>query len=98
MKGIWAKVWKIIRNKYVAATLIFLVIFFIASENNFLLVNKLSREVAALSKEERLLRQDITQDSLAAESLIGNIDAIETFGREQYYMKRANEDIFIIKD
>ena len=98
MKGIWAKVWKIIRNKYVAATLIFLVIFFIASENNFLLVNKLSREVAALGKEERLLRQDITQDSLAAESLIGNIDAIETFGREQYYMKRANEDIFIIKD
>ena len=31
-------------------------------------------------------------------SLLGNRDAIETYGREQYYMKRANEDIYIVKE
>jgi cell division protein FtsB len=31
-------------------------------------------------------------------SLFGSKEALEAYGREHYYMKRADEDIFIIKD
>lgn len=98
MKKILRTVWHIVKNKYVAATLIFLVFFVFLGENSLLVTHRLSREVSQLNKEANLIEKDIKQDSIAAVSLFDNPDAIETYGREHYYMKRENEDIFIIKD
>lgn len=63
-----------------------------------MVTHKLKREVSELNKEAKLIRQGIEQDSIAAVSLIDNPDAIETYGREHYYMKRQDEDIFIVKE
>lgn len=98
MKKVLLRIWKIVKNKYVAATLIFAIIYFFLSENSFLVVNRLRKEVSAMNKEAAIIEGEIRQDSLAAVSLLGNRDAIETYGREQYYMKRANEDIYIVKE
>ena len=98
MKKILLSIWKVIRNKYVAATLVFLLFFFFLGENNVLVTHHLKRDVASLNREIDLLEHDIKQDSAEAESLFGNMDALETYGREHYYMKRDNEDIYIIKD
>ena len=86
------------KNKYVAATLIFLLFFIFLGENSLLVINRLSREVSELRKDASIIEKDIQQDSIAAVSLYGNPDAIETYGREHYYMKRQNEDIFIVKE
>ena len=93
MKKILLSIWKVIRNKYVAATLVFLLFFFFLGENNVLVTHHLKRDVASLNREIDLLEHDIKQDSAEAESLFGNMDALETYGREHYYMKRDNEDI-----
>ena len=98
MKKILLALWKIVRNKYVAVTLIFLLFFLFLSENNVLVTHRLKRELAELDKEVGLLEKDIRQDSIEAVSLTGNPDALEAYGREHYYMKRSNEDIYIIKD
>ena len=98
MKKILLSIWKVIRNKYVAATLVFLLFFLLLGENNVLVTHQLKRDVASLNREIDLLEHDIKQDSAEAESLFGNMDALETYGREHYYMKRDNEDIYIIKD
>lgn len=100
MKKIFSSIWKFIkrRRKYVIATLVFLAFFLFLGENNIIVVNRLKKEVAELNKEVEMLENNIQQDSLEAVSLIGDIDALETYGREHYYMKRANEDIFIIKE
>ena len=98
MKKALLSVWQIVKNKYVAVTLIFLLFFFFLGENNFFVTHQLGRELAELNKEISLLEHDIKHDSAEAVSLIGNIDALETYGREHYYMKRDNEDIYIIKD
>ena len=98
MKKILLSIWRVIKNKYVAATLVFLLFFLFLSENNVLVTHRLKRDLAELNKEIDLLEQGINQDSAEAVSLIGNIDALETYGREHYYMKRDNEDIYIIKD
>ena len=98
MKKILLSIWKVIKNKYVAVTLVFLLFFFFLGENNFLVTHRLKRDLVELNKEIDLLEHDIKQDSDEAVSLIGNPDALETYGREHYYMKRDNEDIFIIKD
>ena len=98
MKKMLLSIWRVIRNKYVAVTLVFLLFFFFLGENNVLVTHQLKREVAELNKEIDLLEHDIKQDSAEAVSLIGNMEALETYGREHYYMKRDNEDIYIIKD
>lgn len=97
MKQALLKLWKIVKNKYVASTLLFLVIFLFLGENNLIVSTKLSREVANLERECKRLKADIEQDSIEASSLISNPDALEAYGREHYYMKRPNEDIFIVK-
>ena len=98
MKKTLLTIWRIVKNKYVAATLIFLLFFLFLGENNVMVTHKLNREVSELNKEADLIRQGIEQDSIAAVSLIDNPEALETYGREHYYMKRQNEDIFLVKE
>jgi len=98
MKNFFVKLWKVVKNKYVAATLIFLVFFLFLGENNVRVVHRLKHELNDLNKEAHLIEQDIKQDSLEAVSLFGSKEALEAYGREHYYMKRDNEDIFIIKE
>lgn len=98
MKQFWLKVWHFVKNKYVAATLIFLLIFLFLGENNVRVAHKLKREVSDLNKEKAILENDLRQDSVKATAVMNNLDSLEAYGRETYYMKRDNEDIFIIKD
>ena len=98
MKKFLAILWKIVKNKYVAVTLVFLLFYFFLYENDVLTIYRLKREVADIEKEAALLEADIKQDSVDAVSLLNNPAALEAYGREHYYMKRDNEDIFIIKD
>ena len=83
--------------KYWVATAVFAVVILFLDPNNLLVTFKLSRQVHSLHDEEKELQEAIVQDSINAASLKGNLDAIEHYGRENYYMKRADEDIFVIK-
>lgn len=97
MKNILTLLGKKLKNKYIIVTLIFLVLVFFFSENNLRVLFHLQAEVKSLHDEESLLISGIEQDSLDACGL-GTIDALEHYGREQYYMRRSDEDIFIIKE
>lgn len=91
------KLLKIKGLKYWVATAVFVVVILFVDQNNLLVTMKLGRQVAELKDEESNLRQAIVQDSINAATLKGNMDAIEHYGRENYYMKRSDEDIFVIK-
>ena len=91
------KLLKIKGLKYWVATAVFVVVILFVDQNNLLVTMKLGRQVADLKDEEANLREAIVQDSINAATLKGNLDAIEHYGRENYYMKRPNEDIFVIK-
>ena len=88
--------WKILKNKYVIAIVVFLLVIFFLDENNLLVVHSLRRDVAELNHTIDTMRQGYLQDSLQAERLKYDLDSIERYGRENYYMKRQNEDVFVI--
>ena len=88
---------KIITNKYVIATLVFVVLIFFLDEYNLMVTHRVSRQVNQLHAEEAALKEAIVTDSINNAALRDNLDAIEHYGRENYYMKRPNEDIFVIK-
>ena len=91
------KILKIKGLKYWVATAVFAVVILFIDPNNLLVTMKLGRQVSQLHEEERELAEAIVQDSVNNAELKGNLDAIEHYGRENYYMKRADEDIFVIK-
>ena len=88
---------KIISNKYVIATVLYVVVIVFLDEYNLMVTGRVKRQVDGLHDEERALREAIVTDSLNAAALRDNLDAKEHYGRENYYMKRQNEDIFVIK-
>ncbi len=88
--------WKVIKNKYFIVCFSFLLIILFFDENNLLVIRSLKHDVAELNNTIDTMRQGIYQDSLQAERLKYNLDSIERYGRENYYMKRENEDVFVV--
>lgn len=91
------RVLKVISNKYVIATLVFVVLIVFLDEYNLLITRRVSRQVNALHAEEKALKEAIATDSINNALLCNDLDAKEHYGRENYYMKRPNEDIYVIK-
>ena len=91
------KALKILTNKYIIATLVFVVLIVFLDEYNLLVTRRVSKQVNELHAEEQALKEAIVTDSINNATLQGDLDAIEHYGRENYYMKRPNEDIFVIK-
>ena len=93
----WNKVKKVVLNKYFIATVVFLVVIVFFDEYSLRVSSRLHRQVDELHSEEQALKEAIVEDSAANAELRGSLDAKEHYGCENYYMKRADEDIFVIK-
>lgn len=91
-----SKIWKIVKNKYFIVSVIFLLIIVILDENNLFVVRSLRRDVNDLKYTVDTMRMGIYHDSLQAERLKYDLDSIERFGRENYFMKAENEDVFVV--
>ena len=51
-----------------------------------------------MKREKEYYRKKIEEDKRKMEELLSSRENLEKFAREQYLMKRANEDIFVIVD
>ncbi|MCR4828930.1 MAG: septum formation initiator family protein [Bacteroidales bacterium] len=91
------KIFKVVTNKYFVTLTIFLILILFVDENNLRLTRSLKRDVAELQRTVDTLKQGIVQDSIRAESLVDDMDSIERYGREKYYMKRESEDVFVVQ-
>ena len=83
--------------KYIIATVVFILVIVFIDDYSLRVSSRLSRQVRDLHNEETALAEAIVADSAANAELRGSLDAKEHYGRENYYMKRPNEDIFVIK-
>ena len=84
-------------NKYVATLIVFAIIFLFLDENNLLVTLQQQKEVNQLHAIERDYIEAIKHDSIQAEQMKDNLPLIEKFGRETYYLKAKDEDIFVIE-
>lgn len=88
-------VWKIIKNKYVITCVVFALIILFLDENNLFVVRSLRKDVTKLQMAKDTMREGIRRDSIRVVNM-NNIDTMVTIAREEYYMKRADEDVFLI--
>lgn len=56
----------------------------------------LDKQIDELEDNISYYKKEIAEDSLKIKKL-KNTDQIEKYAREKYYMKRANEDVYLIE-
>lgn len=64
--------------------------------NSFLIHHELNSEMKALEKERDYYIKEIQKDKKAIKAL-STEEGLERLAREKYYMKRENEEIYIIE-
>lgn len=89
---------KTLRNKYVFTALLFFVWLLFFDQNNLAERRKSTREHKQLIEEKQYYLIKIEEDSKRINELKTDADNLEKFAREQYLMKKDDEDIFIIVD
>lgn len=89
---------KIFFNKYAIVLIIFVV--FITFFDRYNLINrwKNGREVKDLKKEIEYYQNEITTNKAKTAEIQSGDESLEKYAREQYFLKKDSEDIFIIKE
>jgi cell division protein DivIC len=100
MKGqeIWKKIQPWVKNKYILTSFVFLLWLLIFDRSNwFDMVGEL-RSIHSLENEKEYYKEKIESDSKKLKELKTNDENLEKFAREQYLMKKPNEEIFIVEE
>jgi cell division protein DivIC len=84
------------RNKYVLTLVIFLVWILLFDSNNLIDRYKYIRDLKQFRKDKEYYIQQIEIDKKKLQELKTDTKNLEKFAREEYYMKKDNEDIFLI--
>ncbi len=88
----------ILKNKYFIVTAIILVWMTFFDSNNFIhLVNK-SVKLNKLQEEKAYYLQKMKETKQARKNLFKSSETLERFAREKYYMKKPDEDLYVIVD
>ena len=97
LKKIWDNPWfKRLTNIYILVSgfFIFWMLFF--DTNSLRIYWSLNQKVKVLEKQKQTLIQEIEADK-AFILKMKDTSAMERYGREQYFLKKSNEDIYIIE-
>jgi cell division protein FtsB len=93
---IWKRILPFVKNKFILTILIFIVWLLFFDHNNLIDRAKELNHLRQLEKDKKYYIERIDKDSKRLEQLKTNNKNLEKFAREQYLMKKDNEDIFVI--
>ena len=91
-----SKFFKIVSNLYILISVVFFIWIFFIDSNSILVNIKLNKEISELKERKDILENQIQMDKKIISNL-QNPDSLEKYAREKLYMKKENEEIFIIE-
>jgi cell division protein FtsB len=96
-KEVRTKKWfAVISNIYILVLTAFLIWMVFFDTNSLLIHLELRKEIKKLEKQQEFLRDEIAKDKKLIEKL-SDPEELEKFGREHYYLKKKNEEIYLIE-
>lgn len=87
---------KVVGNKYFIASLLFLVWFVFFDENSYLSHQQNKEQLEELIQQKEYYLERIATDKQKLNDLKSGKDHLEKFAREEYFMSKPDEDIFIV--
>jgi cell division protein FtsB len=90
------KLLKPFKNVFILILTVFIVWMLFFDANSWLIHHELNNDIDDLENEKEYYQKEIEKDNKALKKL-STEEGIEKFAREEYYMKRENEEIYIIE-
>lgn len=87
---------RIASNKYLLVLSGFTVWMLFLDSNSLLIHRELNAEISELEKNKKYYLDQINTDKEIMEQLNDSLE-LESFARQEYFMKRENEEIYIIE-
>lgn len=88
---------QIISNKYLLIVIIFIVWMLFFDTNSYLIHQELNSSIEKLENQKNTYQDEIKKDKVFIEKMKDS-NELEKFAREKYYLKKENEDIYIIEN
>lgn len=85
------------KNKYAITAIIFLIWMFVFDTNTIPSQVRLSMQIEEMGQKKDYYKEEIEVVNQSLEDLLTNEETQEKFARENYLMKRTNEDVFVIE-
>jgi len=98
MNQTWKVIWPYLKNKYIIAITVFAVWIMFFSQYSLTDRFRLAAEINEMEQDKEYYREQIVRDSIRLQELTTDRENLEKFAREQYYMKKKNEEIFVVID
>ena len=90
------KYFKFFTNLYVVTSLLFLFWMIFMDTNSLIFHKELNNEIRDLTEQRNKLKIEIEKDKKLIKDL-NDIDNYEKFARENFYMKKDDEEIYLIE-
>ncbi|MFD1163774.1 MULTISPECIES: FtsB family cell division protein [Hwangdonia] len=84
------------KNWFILILVVFAVWMLFFDTNSWLIHHELNSDIEALENEKKYYKREIEKDKKAIKKL-STEEGMEKFARESYYMKKDDEEIFIIE-
>lgn len=86
------------RNIYFALSVFFIVWMIFFDRYNSFTSHQINENLSKLKDQKVYYETEITKVNILKEELFSTDEKKEKFAREKYFMKKSNEDIFIITE
>ncbi|AYN68488.1 septum formation initiator family protein [Euzebyella marina] len=97
LKEIRQKKWfGLLTNIYILVLTVFVIWMLFFDTNSLLIHLELKKEINKLEKQQEFLKQEIAKDKQILEKL-SNPEELEKFAREKYFLKKKDEEIYLIE-
>jgi cell division protein FtsB len=91
-------IFKVLKNKWIIATILFVVWIVFFDENSIISHQKNKKRLFELKQQEEYYRERIEVDKQKLDDLKAGEEKLEKFAREQYFMSKSDEDVFVVVD
>lgn len=87
---------KFLKNSYVIIIIIFVIWMIFFDSNSILVHNELNNDINDLNNQKEYYKNEIERDNIELNQ-IKTDSGLEKYAREKLFMKRENEEIFIVE-
>ncbi|MGI8950676.1 MAG: FtsB family cell division protein [Chitinophagaceae bacterium] len=88
----------IFKNKYIVAFVAFIVLMVFFDQNNIFVQLDRKKQLDNLLSNKNYYKSEIEKTKKQLNDLQKNPAAVEKYARENFYMKKSNEDVFIVQN
>lgn len=92
------KWYKLLLNKFTIVSIIFIIWMMFFDQNSYFIHKELDEEIKSLKIEKKQYEEKLEKEIIQLKQIQTNPEEIEKIAREKHFLKKENEDVFIIEE